>query len=73
VVDGEARALGKADRLVDTDDDDAAGVFAATWVLVTGAPRLFDGIVMEGSTEIKPGRQIRLWTDDYSNLFQILR
>ncbi len=73
VVDEEAHALGKLDRLVDTDDDDTAGVFAATWVLVSSAPSAFDGLVQENSTEIKPGRKIRLWTDDYSNLFQILR
>jgi SAM-dependent methyltransferase len=73
VVDGECRALGKIDRLVDNDDDDAQDVFAATWVLVTSPANGFDKLIMDGSAEIKPGRKIRLWTDDYSNLFQILR
>jgi hypothetical protein len=73
VVDGECRALGKIDRRVGNDDDDSQDVFAATWVLVTSPADGFDKLIMDGSTEITPGRKIRLWTDDYSNLFQILR
>ncbi|MGD0499626.1 MAG: fused MFS/spermidine synthase [Bryobacteraceae bacterium] len=72
-VDGECRALGKTDRLVDTEDDDMQDVFAATWVLATPPASGFDQLILDGSTEIKPERKIRLWTDDYSNLFQILK
>jgi len=42
-------------------------------VLVTSPANGFDPLILDGSAEIKPGRKIRLWTDDYSNLFQILR
>jgi hypothetical protein len=73
VVDGECRALGKVDRLVDTDDDASQDLFAATWMLVTSPAKGFDQLIMDGSTEIKPGPKIRPWTDDYSNLFQILK
>jgi hypothetical protein len=73
VVDGECRALGKTDRLVDTDDDTSQDLFAATWMLVTSPANGFDKFIMDGSTEINPGRRIRPWTDDYSNLFQILK
>ncbi|MGD0501094.1 MAG: fused MFS/spermidine synthase [Bryobacteraceae bacterium] len=73
VVDGERRALGRTDRRVANDDDDSQDVFAATWVLVTSPASGFDKLIVDGSTEIKPERTIRLWTDDYSNLFQILR
>ena len=73
VVDGECRALGKIDRLVDTDGDESQDLNAATWVLVTSPANGFDPLILDGSAEIKPGRKIRLWTDDYSNLFQILR
>ena len=73
VVDGECRALGKTDRLVDTDDDASQDLFAATWMLVTSPANGFDKFIMDGSSEIKPGRRIRPWTDDYSNLFQILK
>ena len=73
VVDGECRALGKTDRRVDNDDDDAEDVFAASWVLATSPASGFDKLIMDGSARIEAGRKIRLWTDDYSNLFQILR
>ena len=73
VVDGECRALGKTDRYVETDDDASQGLLAAAWMLVTSPATGFDKVVMDGSTGIGPGREIRLWTDDYSNLFQILK
>jgi SAM-dependent methyltransferase len=73
VVHGEAQATGHVARLVDTDDDDAQGVFGATWVLVTNPSPGFDSEILDNSTEIQSKRSIRLWTDDYSNLFQILK
>jgi SAM-dependent methyltransferase len=73
VVEGEARALGKAARMVDTEDDQTQDVFAATWVLVTSpAPGFSEGL-MSASIGIQSERKVRLWTDDYSNLFQILK
>jgi SAM-dependent methyltransferase len=73
VVAGEARALGKLARVVDTDDDETQDVFGATWVLVTSPATGFDDIEMKNSAEIESKRIVRLWTDDYSNLFQILK
>ena len=73
VVYGESKATGHIARLVDTDDDDAQGVFGATWVLVTSATPGFDSEILDNSTEIESKKSIRLWTDDYSNLFQILK
>jgi SAM-dependent methyltransferase len=73
LVDGQCRTLGKADRLVDSDDDEAQDLFPAMWMLAASPATGFDKLILDGSTEVKPGRKIRLWTDDYSNLFQILR
>ena len=73
VVQGEAKATGNVTRLVDTDDDESQDVFGATWVLVTAASPGFDAGVLQNSTEIESKRSVRLWTDDYSNLFQILK
>jgi spermidine synthase len=72
VVEGEARALNKVARIVDTEDDQSQDVFSATWVLVT-SPSGFSEAVMNASTKIQSERKVRLWTDDYSNLFQILK
>jgi hypothetical protein len=73
VVAGEALALGKKARVVDTDDDDSQDVFGATWVLVTSPSPGFDDVEIAKSAEIESKRTVRLWTDDYSNLFQILK
>ena len=73
VVEGESRALGKTARTVDTDDDASQDVFAATWVLVTSPPNDFDKTIVDASKPAEATRKVRLWTDDYSNLFQILK
>jgi SAM-dependent methyltransferase len=73
VLAGETRATGKVARLVDTDDDDTQDVFGATWVLMTSPASGFHGEELKNSTEIGSQRTARLWTDDYSNLFRILK
>jgi len=73
VLAGESKALGKLARLVDTDEDDSQDVFGATWVLLTGPQSGFDQEIIGHSTPIQSKRSVRLWTDDYSNLFQILK
>ena len=74
VVDTLARALGKHAVLIDSDDDDDKGVYSATWVLVSGRQNFFQfPLIFKAATPVtsKPG--LRMWTDDYSNLFQILK
>jgi hypothetical protein len=73
VVEGEARATGKLTRTIDTDDDDSVDVFAATWVLVFAPGSGFQPEEFSDSADIKSQRKVRLWTDDYSNLYQILK
>ena len=73
VIDGETKATGHVARLVDTVDDNALEVFGATWVLVTAPSPGFDSEVISSSTEIASARTVRLWTDDYSNLYRILK
>jgi SAM-dependent methyltransferase len=73
VLEGETRATGKMARVVDTDDDDTQDVFGATWVLMTAPASGFHGEELKNSTEIGSQRTVRLWTDDYSNLFRILK
>ena len=73
VLAGETRATGKIARVVDTDDDDTQDVFGATWVLITSPASGFHGEELKNSTEIESKRTVRLWTDEYSNLFRILK
>jgi spermidine synthase len=73
VVQGEAQALNKTARMIDTEDQSAQDVFAATWVLVTSPNPGFSESTLNVSSKISSDRKVRLWTDDYSNLFQILK
>jgi hypothetical protein len=75
IVELAAKALGKQTRVIDTgDDDDATGVFPATWVLVTGNPQFFDKPEFKGpAPKLIAKNGLRMWTDDYSNLFRILK
>ena len=59
--------------LFDTDDGDYE-VFEATWVLVTDNQEFLNNAdVKAGRTEITRRPDLRQWTDDYSNLFQIVK
>lgn len=75
IVELAAKALGKQTRVIDTEDDaDVTGVFAATWVLVTGDPQFFDKPEFKGpAPKLIAKNGLRMWTDDYSNLFRILK
>jgi SAM-dependent methyltransferase len=73
VLEGEAKALGKTAREMDTEDDDATDVFAATWILLVAPPAQFDSALVAASTPLHSTKNVRLWTDDYSNLFKILK
>lgn len=73
VLRGETRATGKIARVVDTEDDDTQDVFGATWVLVTSPATGFSNAILNASTGLNELRHVRLWTDDFSNLYQILK
>jgi hypothetical protein len=77
VVRGLAQDSGLQARVVDTDDDDSQDVFGATWVLLTppgpGGSSGFGPEEQKNSAEIQSKRTVPLWTDDYSNLFKILK
>jgi hypothetical protein len=72
VVAQQARALGKSAILIANDDNDDEDVLAATWILVTTNPTSVSHLA-QFSSAIEEKTQLRIWTDDYSNLFQILK
>jgi hypothetical protein len=61
--------------LIEDPDDDETGVMASDWVLLTNNEEfLAQNPVRQASAEREDDFEaIRLWTDDYVNLFQILR
>jgi hypothetical protein len=68
-----AKSHGKAVRVVEGDDDDANGVYSSTWVLLVDDEKVFDDPNLVKAVPLKPERSVRLWTDDYSDLYAILK
>jgi len=54
---------------------DGPGTSASRWELLTTNQTFLGDVAMHGYTvkTDQTGPRIQLWTDDYSNLFQILR
>ncbi|MBV9503634.1 MAG: fused MFS/spermidine synthase [Acidobacteriia bacterium] len=73
VLAGEAAVTGKIGRIIETEDDDTQDLFGTTWVLIRSPQSPFSPAIQGHSSDIATARKIRLWTDDYSNLFQILK
>ena len=73
VLAGETAATGTMARTVDTEDDESQDVFGATWVLIASTPAGFANSELGGFSPTESKRTVRLWTDDYSNLFWILK
>ena len=73
VVDGQCRALGKTDRrwITMTTTRRTCSPPRGCWRRRRPAASISSSWM--DRPRIQPGRKIRLWTDDYSNLFQILR
>ncbi|HEY7114872.1 MAG TPA: fused MFS/spermidine synthase [Thermoanaerobaculia bacterium] len=68
-----ADALALEASLIDTNDD-GEGCWGATWVLLAREPGPLEPAEIEqASAELPRSPRVRLWTDDYSNLFQVLK
>ena len=69
-----AAESGKTAKIVSYDGTDLDEEAASDWVLVTSRPGFFDaGDLKNEAGEIKPIPGLRTWTDDYSNVYKILR
>ena len=56
------------------DNGDEAGASRSEWVLVSTDPEaLKKPLIADAATPIEPRRDWRLWTDDFNNLFQVLK
>jgi hypothetical protein len=63
-----------ATRLIASDEDAPRLISSADWVLVTRNQEFLNKPeTFAGSQSINVPARLRLWTDDYNNLFEILR
>ena len=75
VVVGQADRLGMASAIIHSDDDGRTEYSSATWILVTGdkdfleSPAIQPAVATASEEPFTPC----LWTDDYSDLFSILK
>jgi spermidine synthase len=69
-----AAKFGRPARLFDEDSDEERGVYGSTWVLISDDPKTFERAPLESAAEpLETDKPVRLWTDDYSDLWRILK
>jgi hypothetical protein len=74
VCEGGAESVGREAWVVEDDGDQASYFSSSTWVLVTSNVAMYKGNSFKDAYtyQLTPKKGFRPWTDDYSNLFQIL-
>jgi hypothetical protein len=74
-VAGNAHDFGKAAVMVDDDGEDEDYLSSSDWVLVSDDAAIFSQSFFKahGIEPAQVRKGLRPWTDDYSNLFQILK
>ncbi len=73
VVELAARRSGKSAWLVDNEDGDLSLIYASSYVLVTSRQGFSKEAPLKGKLQrIQVPAHLREWTDDYSNLWDIL-
>lgn len=74
VLQRAARQLSLELREVDNKDDDEVGVYRSDWLLLSASPAAFRGRLLKAAArKIDADPRVRLWTDDYSDLYRILK
>jgi SAM-dependent methyltransferase len=70
-----AAEMSKHSKMVsfEASDRDETEETDSDWVLVTSRPGFFDQPELKVAHRIDPIAGLRMWTDDYSNLYRILR
>lgn len=74
VVDTAAQSFNRYARVVSSKGNRAKLTFPSDWVLVSADERFFDGpLLKDAAAEIKVPAGFRVWRDDYSSVFAVLK
>jgi SAM-dependent methyltransferase len=68
-----ADALGKKSVTIESDEDSEHNIFFADWVLVGSRSEFFEEPEIKGAAVEPEKKHGRLWTDDYSSLFGLMK
>jgi len=72
VVERLGRTLGKHAVLITNDKDEERRVYRSRWALLSSRP-LSSPKIRDAAEKLTSRPELRVWTDDYNNLFQILK
>lgn len=73
IVHMAAESMGKQTAFISSEEDLSSDVFTSDWVLVTSRPGFLENEPIKSARSEPATRpHIRMWTDDYSNLWQIV-
>ena len=74
VVEAAAEATQREAVLIDNGDDQPRGIYSAAWILV-GSKQGFYGRreIEEAGAILSPSGKEKVWTDDYSSVFRIIK
>ncbi len=75
LIKGLAASIGRSAVEIETEKDDEGDPLNARWILITSDASIFErpGIKAVAKDPSSGRPAPRLWTDDYSNLFQVLK
>ncbi|MBZ5601983.1 MAG: fused MFS/spermidine synthase [Acidobacteriia bacterium] len=75
VVAQAAADLGWSGVIVFDDGEEEEYYYGSTWVLISRDPKIFHHETFQAADmeQLKPRQGFRAWTDDYSNIIQILK
>jgi len=68
-----AQKFSKPAVTIESEEDDSGNCFGTTFVLVANDPAIFRKPEFQGGHAPSFADKVAIWTDDYSNLFQILK
>ena len=73
VVDMLAKSRKKIARIIENDNARERGVYSSTWIVLANDEAALSHPALATGKALAPERTVRLWTDDYSDVYAILK